>query len=80
MLHNQLDCVHLLNRINFLVPRQNARQHNAFYLNTSRTNIQVKSPMFNTCKVFNDISHLCDVNFDNLNYIIHTYKGIQVIN
>ena len=80
ILHNQLDCVHLLNRINFLVPRQNARQHNAFYLNTSRTNIQVKSPMFNMCKVFNDISHLCDVNFDNLNYIIHTYKGIQVIN
>lgn len=77
ILHNQLDCVHLLNRINFLVPRQNTRQHNAFYLNMSRTNIQVKSPMFNICKIFNEISHLCDINFDNLNNIIQVYKDFQ---
>lgn len=74
LLHNQLDCTTLVDKVNFLVPRLHSRQQHLFYNNASRTNIQVKSPIYNMCKLFNEFSHLCDINFDSVKHILLKYR------
>ena len=70
LLHNKIDCIHIISKIWYSVPRINARYKTCFYLDTCRTNALARSPIFVMSNTFNGISHLCDINFDNFINVI----------
>lgn len=61
LLHNLIDSPFLLSKVNFLVPRPSSRRQLAFYCNLARTNVMLRSPIYNICSIFNEISGLCDI-------------------
>lgn len=75
LLHNNIDCPSLVSKISVVVPRLNSRTINCFYNPFCRTNIMRKSPIYILCDTFNDIAHLCDINYDNLETIIECLLG-----
>lgn len=74
LIHNNVDCSLLLNKLKFLVPRLESRRNNTFYCDVIHSNVMIKSPIYNMCKTFNTISLLCDVHHDSLSKIIHIYQ------
>lgn len=73
LMHNNIDCPCLVNKLCFLVPRLNSRESECFYCPFGRTNLMHKSPIFNICNLFNSISDECDINYDSLGRIINLY-------
>ena len=73
LLHNEIDCSHLLNQINFNIPRLGGRQHPIFYCSACHTNVMKKSPVYTMCTLFNSICDACDINCDTRETIISTY-------
>lgn len=69
LVHNVIDCPELLYLINFNVPQFNNRQNLMFYNNQPRTNLLIRSPVYNMCYSFNLICNSCDLFFDSLNQI-----------
>lgn len=70
LLHNNIDCPELLNRVNFLVPRLEARYSPPFYCENARTNVLCRSPLSLMQNNFNVISRMCDINITSLASIL----------
>nr|CAH7723553.1 unnamed protein product [Callosobruchus chinensis] len=62
LVHNKIDSVYLLSKLNFYVPKQSSRRCCTFYLSMLRTNLLAKEPLPVMCSNFNSVSHHCDVN------------------
>ena len=61
LLHNNIDCQHILSMLNFHVPRLSSRLNDTFYLPVARTNIKKHSPMHNMCNVYNNLRGSVDI-------------------
>lgn len=68
LINYKIDCMWLLGKLNFLIPKYNSRQHNAFYCPPCYSNTLVKSPVVSSCKACNRILHYCDLT-DNISII-----------
>lgn len=74
---NKIDCDYLLSQFSFFVPRlQSRHSQSTFFYKTPRTNLLIKSPVYNMSQLYNRISNRCDIHFDTLHFIISTFKGI----
>ena len=76
LINNKIDCIWLLSKLNFSVPRYNTRRQNMFYCSTCRSNLLMMSPIVGMCRFFNNISMSCDVTdkFSNIvDCIINEY-------
>lgn len=71
LLHNHIDCCELIGKLNFRVPRLEARCEHTFYVPIGRTNTMLKSPLYVICSNFNSINDLkCDINFISLRSLL----------
>lgn len=70
LIHSEIECPDLLCKIDFLIPRPNSRQSLTFKCPRARTNLLLKSPVYNMCKKFNNISSVCDINHSSLSEIL----------
>ena len=61
LINNKIDCIWLLSKINFSVPRYTTRQQNMFYCSSCRSNLLMMSPIVGMCRFFNNISMRCDL-------------------
>lgn len=62
LLHNRIDCPSLLELLGFNIPRVSSRSHATFFTPICRTNVMVKSPVYQMCKNAN--KHFSDVFFE----------------
>lgn len=72
IVHANVDCTILLDRLNFNIPRKNSRNQITFRNHRANTNIGKKSPIYYMCQNFNMISVNCDINFNTLSFIIQS--------
>ena len=70
ILHNGIDCMGLLQSLNFNVPRGNSRLCPTFYDTHSRTNLRLGSPIARICRHCNEIAPYCDLFFDTVRRIV----------
>ena len=61
LVQHNADCSDLLSQLSFLVPRQTSRQDITFYIDTARTSVLMKSPIYVMCSYFNKTSCNCDL-------------------
>lgn len=54
ILNNNIDCMDIISKFNFYVPRINSRHNASFYLPVPRTNVLKYSPIFAMCKKYNE--------------------------
>ena len=71
LLHNNIDCSFLLNKLSFFVPRLAGRNNYTFICDTPRRNYLVRSPVFIISNNFNKICQLCDIHQNSLNQIVN---------
>ena len=74
LVQHNVDCSDLLSQLSFLVPRQTSRQDITFYIDTARTNVLIKSPIYVMCSYFNKISCNCDLYADSLNQVLNVAR------
>lgn len=67
LLHNSIECPEILSKISFSVCRLKSLPE------VPKTNLLIKSPVFNMWKLVNDINNLIDINYDSLNSIIISF-------
>ena len=72
LLHNNVDCIYLLSKLLFLIPRISARNCVTFYIQASKTNLLAKSPITFICFHYNSISSDCDIFNCNLKTLLNT--------
>lgn len=53
LLSGNIDCIELLSKLNFHVPRISSRKKNTFYIDQARTNTYKMSPIFKICSEAN---------------------------
>lgn len=70
LLNGTIDCSHLLQSLNFNVPRSSARLAPTFYDDHSRTNVRSRSPVALMSRRCNEIAAFCDLFFDPVSKII----------
>ena len=66
LVNYRIDCIYLLNKLSFLVPRMCARNSRTFYSAPKRTNVLVKSPIALMMDLFNSLNSVCDIHFDSI--------------
>lgn len=71
-----IDCPTLLSKINFKIPRLEARQNVLFYCPTSHTNVKQKSPIYISMELYNTLSDRCDIFNSSLNNYTKIIKTI----
>lgn len=73
LLGGRIDCVELLSKLDFFVPRPNARTRYFFYISTPRTNLLLQSPLRFACSVVNSLADRCDLHSQSLVHICDLY-------
>lgn len=63
IVNNCLDCISLSSKINYIVPRINARHNHVFAGRTPRTNILIASPLHQMYASYAKIEHMVDIFF-----------------
>ena len=61
IMHNMFDCPHILEQLNFHIPRIASRNCETFYLPTPRTNLLKFSPLYFMCKNYNLLQDQLDI-------------------
>lgn len=61
LLHDGIDCPYIISRLNFRIPRLNARNALTFELPTPRTNVCKNSPLHHICQLYNESCQLVDI-------------------
>lgn len=61
VIHYDIDCSEILQRLNFHIPRINSRHNQTFYLAIARTNILKFSPIYSMCSSYNHSQHDIDI-------------------
>lgn len=74
LLHDEADCPLLVEQISFLVPRLETRQQQVFFNRPCRSNVLLRSPLFNMSSLFNKICFSCDIHQDSVGHILSIYK------
>nr|CAH7725950.1 unnamed protein product [Callosobruchus chinensis] len=74
LLHNSIDCIDLLDQLNLLIPRLNARRSVTFYCKRCRTSVMQHSPINTMCANFNLISNDCDIFSDSAPTILCEFR------
>lgn len=73
LIKGDIDCIFLLERISFLVPRSGSRSEHLFYCRAGRTSSSVRSPINLVCSLFNSIANRCDLFHDSSRTIVAAY-------
>lgn len=76
LIHNLMDCPELLSKINFRIPRLEARQNLLFYCPTNRTNILKKSPVYSMMELYNTLGEQVDIFNSSLNQYIRKISTV----
>ena len=61
VIHYDIDCNEILQRLNFHIPRANSRHNQTFYLAIARTNILKFSPIYSLCTSYNNRQYEIDI-------------------
>ncbi len=61
LINNDIDSTELVDKLVFRVPRLNIRRSLTFELETPRTNLKKKSPIFAMCSNYHKIQDNCDI-------------------
>ena len=79
IINNKIDCPHLLSKINFKVPRINARHTECIFYPKCRTNLGKKAPIAVMANYYNNICQSCDINFDQLKHILNVIDNSYLV-
>nr|CAH7732566.1 unnamed protein product [Callosobruchus chinensis] len=76
LVHNKIDSIYLLSKLNFYVPKQSSGRCCTFHLSMPRTNFLAKAPLHVIWSNFNSVSDHCDVNHNHVREFIQKFSEI----
>lgn len=76
VLQDKIDCIWIVNRINFNIPRITSRYKMTFYIDKARSNMMYRSPISIMCNNFNLICASCDINFSSFSDILGIIRNM----